>query len=138
MSNQTPVLGRPERPGCCFTGNGFQALDNLLGLCHGDDPTGRQHASVGDGPIQILLQQGCPSGIWFGGWVAKLTGREINSSPWPLSEGCQCPSGLASSNCWRQHQQQGLRALHHVEPLPSIEPLPRAQPPGRMAEHGQM
>lgn len=36
---------------------------------------------------------------------------------------------------WRQHQQQGLRALHHGEPLPAVEPLP--PPEGCLGAHGR-
>ena len=36
---------------------------------------------------------------------------------------------------WRQHQQQGLRALHRGDPLPSVEPLPL--PEGCLSAHGQ-
>ena len=36
---------------------------------------------------------------------------------------------------WRQHQQQGLKALHHGEPLPAVEPLP--PPEGCLSAHGR-
>ena len=41
-----------------FTANGLQTIHNLLSLRRRDHPTGRQHAPVGHGSIQILLQQG--------------------------------------------------------------------------------
>ena len=36
---------------------------------------------------------------------------------------------------WRQHQQQGLKALHRGEPLPAVEPLPL--PEGCLSAHGR-
>lgn len=36
---------------------------------------------------------------------------------------------------WRQHQHQGLRALHRGDPLPVIEPLPLSE--GCLSAHGR-